>query len=258
MNKRTFVEERRSQILNFVKANNRANVTELAEKLNVTETTIRRDLLILENEGVIHRTHGGVIKREVQSLWQTTSLEERLIFHKEEKNRIASFVAQLISENESIMIDCGSTTYCVAEKLYTKNNLLVITNSPEISRIFIRGENKVLLIGGELMQGTYSITGPIAEAEIRNFHTDKAIIGVSALSVKDGLFSASPQEGEIKHLMIMNAQEAIIVVDSSKLNSNALYLFHDYTNVNKIVTDKKIEKEAANALKKRGIEVFAV
>jgi DeoR/GlpR family transcriptional regulator of sugar metabolism len=258
MSKRTFVEERRNQILDFVKTNSRASVTELAEKLNVTETTIRRDLLILENEGIIHRTHGGVIKRELQSLWQTTSLEERLILHKEEKDRIASFAAQLILENESIMIDCGSTTFCVAEKLYNKNNLLIITNSPEISRIFIRGENKVLLIGGEIMQGTYSITGPVAEAEICNYHTDKAIIGVSALSVKSGLFSGSPQEGKIKHLMIMNAQEAIIVADSSKFDSKALYLFHDYTNVNKIVTDKRIEKEAITALKKRRIEVFAV
>jgi DeoR/GlpR family transcriptional regulator of sugar metabolism len=259
MNKKVFVEERRNRILEYVKLNDRANVTELAQKLEVTEATIRRDLLLLENERLIHRTHGGVIKRENFALWQTTALEERLISYKEEKDRIAAFVSQIVRNNESIMIDSGSTTLCVAEKLLFKNNLLVVTNSPEIAKILLRRmENKVLLIGGELMRGTYSLIGPIAESELSRIRTDKAIIGVSALHTKDGLFSADPQEGVIKQLMIMNAQETIVVADSSKINNRALHLFNDYTGVSGLVTDKNISKEAIAAIQKNGIKVFAV
>jgi DeoR/GlpR family transcriptional regulator of sugar metabolism len=259
MNKKVFVEERRNKILEYVKLNSRANVTELAQKLEVTDATIRRDLLLLENEGLIHRTHGGVIKRENLALWQTTSMEERLISYKEEKDRIADFVSQIIQDHESIMIDNGSTTLCVAEKLLFKNNLLVVTNSPEIAKILLKkAENKVLLIGGEMMQTTYSLVGPIAESELRRIRTDRAIIGVSALHPRDGLFSADPQEGAVKQLMIMNAQETIVVADSSKINNRALHLFNDYTGVSELVTDKNISKEAIAAIQKNGVKVFAV
>jgi DeoR/GlpR family transcriptional regulator of sugar metabolism len=259
MIKRTFVEERRKKILDYVKNNGRANVFELAKDLEVTDVTIRRDLLLLENEGLIHRTHGGVIRRDSPALWQTTRLEERLIANKEEKEQIAKFVSYIVNDNESIMIDGGSTTEAVAEKLINKKNLLVVTNSPGIGLMFCKGgDNKVLLTGGEIMRGTYALIGPEAECMIRRIRTNKAIIGMSAIHPDEGLFSTNPEEGEIKRLMIMNSHEVIVAADSSKIYARALYMVCNYDRPFKIVTDKNICKDAMSRLHEKGIEVFTV
>jgi DeoR/GlpR family transcriptional regulator of sugar metabolism len=259
MNKKAFVEERRARILEYVKTYNRANVQELAEKLEVTEATIRRDLRLLEDQDLINRTHGGAIKRDNTALWQTTSIEERMVARREEKERIAEFVAHIINDNASIMIDGGSTTQMVAEKLINKKNLLVVTNCPSIGLVLLKGTgNKVLLTGGEMMRGTNSVVGVAAELELRRIRTDKAIIGVSALNAEDGLFSANPHEGEIKRLMIVNARETIVVADSSKFDIQALYMFNDFERIGKLITDRDISKSLVSALQKKGVEVFTV
>jgi DeoR/GlpR family transcriptional regulator of sugar metabolism len=259
MNIRAFAEERRTRILEYVKTHSRANVLELAETLEVTDATIRRDLRFLEDQGLIDRTHGGAIKRDSPALWQTTSMEERMGIRREEKERIAEFTAHIINDNASIMIDGGSTTQAVAEKLAGKKNLLVVTNCLPISLLFLKGTgNKVLLTGGELMRGTCSIVGFEAESMLRRVRTDKAVIGVSALHMEDGLFSANPQEGEIKRLMILNSRETILVADSSKFDVEALYMFSDFERVAKMVTDRDIDRDTVNALQKKGVEVFMV
>jgi DeoR/GlpR family transcriptional regulator of sugar metabolism len=259
MYKKAFVEERRARILEHIKSRNRANVMELAKILEVTDATIRRDLRLLENQGLLNRTHGGAIKRDNPALWQTTSMEERMVARKAEKDRIAEFTAHIINDNTSLMIDGGSTTMAVAEKLTGKKNLLVLTNCLSVGLLFLKGTgNKVLFTGGELMWGTYSVVGPEAELALRRIRTDKAIIGVSALQTEDGLFSANPQEGEIKRLMILNARETIVVADSSKFDVQALYMFSDFERITKIVTDKDIGRDAVNALQKKGVEVFTV
>ncbi|MDR2020295.1 MAG: DeoR/GlpR family DNA-binding transcription regulator [Treponema sp.] len=259
MNKKAFVEERQTRILEYVKTCNRANVLELAEKLDVTEATIRRDLRLLEDQGLINRTHGGAIKRDNPALWQTTSMEERMVARRAEKDRIAEFVSHIINDNSSVMIDGGSTTQIVAERLSGKQNLLVVTNCPSIGLIFLKGTgSKVLLTGGELMRGTYSVVGVETELELRRIRTDKAIIGVSALSAEEGLFSANPHEGEVKRLMIMNSRETIVVADSSKFDIQALYMFSDFERISKLVTDKDIGKDALLALQKKGVEIFTV
>jgi DeoR/GlpR family transcriptional regulator of sugar metabolism len=259
MIKKTFVEERRKKILDYVKNNGRANVFELARDLEVTDVTIRRDLLLLENEGLIHRTHGGVIRRDSPALWQTVRLEERVIARGEEKDRIAQFISHIVNDNESIMIDGGSTTTAVAKELVNKKNLLVVTNAPEIGLMFRRGaENKVLLTGGEIMWGTYTLIGPDAEFTLRRIRTNKAIIGMSAIHPEEGLFSTNPEEGEIKRLMIMNSHEVIVAADSSKIYARALYMVCGFDRPFKIVTDKNICKDAMSRLRERGIEVFTV
>lgn len=132
MAKRDFVEERRNKILEYINKNNRADVDELAAFHTVTEATIRRDLLSLEKQGRVYRAHGGALRREQLSVWQTTRLQDRMVMQLEEKTRIAQFVTQLIHDGESLMIDGGSTTMMVAHTLRAKKNLLVVTMRPPL------------------------------------------------------------------------------------------------------------------------------
>ncbi|NQT61232.1 MAG: DeoR/GlpR transcriptional regulator [Bacteroidetes bacterium] len=257
MAKKDFIEERHRKILEFVNNKKRAEVNELAAEFEVTEATIRRDLLILEKEGQIYRAHGGALHREQPSLWQTTTMNERMVLHEKEKAKIANFVAQLVNDGDSIMIDGGSTTMLVAKELCDKKNLLVVTNSPAIGEMIVdAGDNKVVLTGGELLKETHSIIGNETERALKQYRTDKAIIGVSGLLVDSGCFSAIPQEAEIKRIMSTNSSETIVVADSSKFATRAFCLVCDFSGVDKLVTDKGISKSVLDKLKEQNVEVF--
>ncbi len=259
MAKRDFVEERRNKILEYVNKNNRADVDELAAFHTVTEATIRRDLLSLEKQGRVYRAHGGALRREQLSVWQTTRLRDRMVMQLEEKTRIAQFVTQLIHDGESLMIDGGSTTMMVAHTLRAKKNLLVVTNAPAIGESMVEvNDNKVILTGGELLKETRGLIGAAAELSLKQNRTDKAIIGVSGIIIDQGCFAAIPQEAEIKRLMSSNSGETIVVSDSSKIGACAFCFFCDFTHVDKLVTDRNISKAALEALKHQGVEVFAV
>jgi DeoR family transcriptional regulator, fructose operon transcriptional repressor len=182
-----------------------------------------------------------------------------MVVHLEEKTRIAQFVAQLVHDGESLMIDGGSTTILVARELCQKKHLLVVTNSPSIGEMMIdSNDNKVIMTGGELMKETYSLTGSKAEYSLSEYRTDKAIIGVSGMIPEEGCFSAIPQEAEIKRLMSINSRETIVVADSSKLDTRAFCFFCDFSSVDKLVTDRNLGKSALDTLKQKGVEVFTV
>ena len=258
--KKAFAEVRRAKILQVLKKKHTAEVTGLAEMLDVTEATIRRDLIFLENKEKLYRTHGGALYREQQVIWQTTALSDRKIQNGEEKKRIAKYVASIIKDGESLMLDGGSTTLLVAQELSIRRNLFIITNTSTIGDVFVNGENgnKVILVGGELMYGTYVTTGALAENTVRSFRVNKAIIGLTALHPTQGCFSALPQEGEIKRLMLEHAQETIIVVDSSKIGNLALSFVCDLKKISTVITDDKVEPKHLEKIRKQGIKVIIV
>jgi DeoR/GlpR family transcriptional regulator of sugar metabolism len=260
MNKKNFVDERRFKIVDYVKRYNHAHVEELAQNLSVTEATIRRDLMFLEKNRLIHRTHGGVIQRHNSpAFWQVTRIEERLIVHREEKERIADYISHLVSDNDSVIFDGGSSVLLVAEKLADKTDLLIVTNSPAISTVFLRySDRQVILLGGEFIRDTDTTTGTITETELRSIRADKAIIGATAVLPEEGLFCSFPAEAGVKRQMIRAAGEVILACDSSKINSRGLCLFNSFERISKFVTDKKISFEALAVLRKQGVEVIAV
>ena len=258
MENKSFVVERHLEIIDFLNLKGRVTVEELSSRFNVTGMTIRRDLLALEKQGLLYRVHGGALKREEKSIWQMSTLADRLCQHEEEKERIALYVVQLIHDGESIMIDGGSTTTKVAQHLQGKKNLLIVTNALTIGEILVQTNNKVILTGGELLKETNALIGNTAETALANYRTDKAIIGVSGLLPDEGLFSAIPQEAEVKKYMQRNSRQTIVAADSSKIGTRAFFLFSDFNDVDILVTDKKIKKDDLSILEKDGIEVITV
>jgi DeoR family transcriptional regulator of aga operon/DeoR family fructose operon transcriptional repressor len=260
MNKKMFVDERRFKIVDYVKNYNHADVEALARELDVTEATIRRDLVFLEKRRLIYRTHGGVIQRhDSPAFWHTTRIEERLIVHREEKERIADFIAQLVNDNDSVIFDGGSSTLLVAEKLVDKTDLVIVTNSPAIGSLFLRRSGRqVILLGGEFIRDTDTTIGTITEAELRNIRVDKAVMGATAVLPEEGFFCSFPAEAGVKRRMIQAAREVILACDSSKINSRGLCCFNNFEKIGKFVTDKNISPEALSVLGNQGIDVITV
>jgi DeoR/GlpR family transcriptional regulator of sugar metabolism len=255
---KSFTRERHQKIIDHLNLKGRVAVDELSSYFNVTGMTIRRDLLFLEKQGFLYRVHGGALKRETKSIWQMSTLQDRLCQNAEEKEQIALCVAELIKDNESVMIDGGSTTTKVAQHLQGKKELLIVSNALTIGEILVQSNNKVILTGGELLKETNALIGNATNAALASYRTDKAIIGVSGLVPDEGLFSAIPQEAEVKKLMLQNSRLAIVAVDSSKIGTRAFYMFSDLKDVDILVTDRKIKKDDLSVLEKAGIEVIVV
>jgi DeoR family transcriptional regulator, fructose operon transcriptional repressor len=240
---KVFAEERQERILEILIKENRICVSELADLLNVTDATIRRDLKYLESQEKLFRTHGGALYRDEPVFWQTTFIESRKQENPEAKRMIARYIATFIKDHESLLIDGGSTNMLVAEELArVRKNLMVVTNYQKIGEIIANGagENRAIIIGGELMAQTQNTVGPIAENMIKSFRLDKALIGATSVMPGHGCYSANPQEGEIKRQMIAQSSESYVVVDSSKIGKYALYEFSDFRDIDAVITDSNV------------------
>lgn len=238
-------EQRQNQILDILLKKSKMEVNDLADKLNVTQATVRRDLTLLEKKGKLYRTHGGAILKDQPVTWQPTSLEERLTQNSEKKKQLAKAMANHINNNDSLIIDGSSTNIEIAKELVkTKTDLLIVTNSQSIGSIFLKDENlnnQVFVIGGELLFDTQNTVGPLAENILRTFRVEKSIIGLTSIIPEEGLFSASPQESEIKRIMIKNAAEVFVVFDSTKIGVPALSKFNEFEDIDYIITNADID-----------------
>lgn len=259
MIKKEFVEERRTGIVQYINQNKRADVLELSKQFQVTEVTIRRDLILLEQEGKLIRTHGGAMSGLDHSIWQITNISSRLVNATAEKERIAAYVASLISDGESIFIDSGSTSLLIAKELLSHKKLLIVTNCPTIAQTLAGiNENKVILTGGELEKNTDSLIGSDCEENLKQYRTDKAILGISGILIPDGYFAAIPQEANVKKIMSQNAKYIIYASDSSKVGTTAFAFVQSLKVPDLLVTDSNISQESLNSLRKYGANVVTV
>ena len=260
MAQRSLIEERRNRILDYITTNQKADVHELSLLLNETEITIRRDLIELEKSKKLIRVHGGaVINEQKKSVWHTSAVSDRLARNRDKKERIAQFAATLIQNDESIFIDGGSTNQILAPMIKDLNNMLFVTNSPDIADILLENENnRILQIGGELTRDTRLTTGPDAVEHIRKYFVDKFITSVSGLDPKTGCYSAIPNEASTKRTFATHARETILLLDSSKFNRKAFCLAFDLSQITTVVTDSEAPEVDIQRLRARGIDVFVV
>lgn len=260
MSERSVIAERRKKILDYITSHKSVEITDLIKQFNTTESTIRRDLIELEKTNLIIRTHGGVIRNEQKkSIWQTSSLNNRLNRNKDQKEKIAKYTATLVKDNESVFIDGGSTTQILTNYLKEKQNMLFVTNAVDISQILMENENNsTILIGGQIAKDTHLTIGPDAEAHIKKYYVDKCILGVTGLDPDIGCYAAIPEEASVKRLIIEHARETILVVDSSKFSRKAFCIAFPIEGINTIVTDDGVSKETVARLKEKGVDVVIV
>ncbi len=257
MAQRITIEERRKKILSYINHHEKADIQELSEMVGSTEFTVRRDLIFLEKANAISRTHGGAMKKDkAKSVWQTTNINDRLEKNTIAKSNIAKAALELINDNESIIIDGGSTTQILAKGMTEKKNLLIVTNSPGIAEILQSNESaEIFLLGGELIKETFTVTGPDAERNLEKYYVDKCILGVTGADPDIGCYAAIPSEASLKNLMINHARESILVIDSTKFDRKAFCVAFPFEKVSTIVTDEGIRPDIIEKLENKGVRV---
>jgi DeoR family transcriptional regulator of aga operon len=257
-NLRLLVEERRRRIIELLDRQERATVEELVERFGVSAVTIRGDLDALADAGTLVRSHGGALKRLDQP---DVPIAVKETLHHGEKVRIGHAAARLIRQDETVILDSGTTTAEIARqlKLLKLRSLTVITNALNIAMELANLPHiRVIMIGGILRQMSYSTVGPQAEQILRGLYADRLFLGVDGLDPEIGLTTPDVLEAQLNSLMIKVSREVIAVADSSKFQRRSLSVIASITEVHRIITDDRVDPELVAGLRARNIDVMVV
>lgn len=248
--------DRRVKILDLINSKGQVSVNELSTQFNVSEVTIRNDLSHLESKGFLIKTRGGGLKSQRVGIDQ--QLNEKAKINSKEKTAIGKKAAELINDNDTIILDSGTTTVEIAKNINNIKNLTVITNALNIADQLIRDEIKVILLGGILRTSSLSLIGPIGENNIKNFYCDKCFLGVDGIDSQLGIYTPNLEEANLNRLMIKHSKKVIIVTDSSKFKRKSFAHIASMSEVHIVITDSRIPEEEFKNLQNLGIKVILV
>jgi Transcriptional regulators of sugar metabolism len=252
------IAERHQYILEQLQTNGHVKVQELSEILEVSEVTIRKDLKHLEERKMVYRNHGSA--SSMSAIISDRHIDDKEKINQEEKTEIARAAAQLINENDKIIIASGTTLLSFADAISAiDKTITVITSSVKISLTLCYNPNiEVIQLGGIMRKNSVSIIGHYAENILDSLSCNKLFLGVDGIDLDYGLTTSNTSEARINQQMIDAAQEIIILTDSSKFNKRGFCKICDLDKVHHIITDKNIPTAIAEALREQGIKVTLV
>jgi DeoR family transcriptional regulator of aga operon len=252
------IAERRGLIVDLVRERRRVTVAELAEQFGTSLVTIRTDLAALAADGALVRTHGGALPAPGD---EEVSLDVKRTLRQAEKQRIAAEAAALIRDGETILLDSGTTTYAIAQRIREMPlaGINVITNALNIATLLapVRHVN-LIMPGGQLREQSFSLSGPIAVNALNQLHADRLFLGVDSLDPAIGLMTPYLQEAQFNAQMIRISRQVVAVADSSKLMRRNLSVIASVDQLHLLITDRAASPETVDDLRRRGVEVRLV
>lgn len=253
--------DRRRMIVELVQESGSKTVSELCERFDVSEMTIRRDLRDLDREGALRRVHGGAVSNLGRSYEPPYTI--RSTRNADLKRAIGRKAAELIVDGDSLALDVGTTTLEIARALQGKHNLTIITASLPIaneivSNLSLSSEVRLILTGGILRSGELSLIGDIAAQTYSDFYVDKAFIGVGGISEEEGLTEYNLEDAMVKKAMIHHAQQRIVVADSSKVGRTTFATVAPLDVADTFITDSQISAESRRTFEALGVKVLVV
>jgi DeoR family glycerol-3-phosphate regulon repressor len=227
---------------------------ELANLLNVSEETVRRNIKHLAKKGVVIKVHGGVL---LANRNEEPAFGERMEVNRTAKRAMAKCVAGMIEDGASMFIDNSSTTTFIADALRVRKNLFVVTNSIKVAeRLSAHNKNRVFFAGGELREtdgGSYDAS---AMAFVKGFNPDFAILSAAAVNSDNGFMSTDLSEAEFARAYVENANASIVAADQSKIGQKGPIIFAEVSTIDVLVTDTQPPALFQSAAKNVGMKII--
>ncbi len=238
---------RHEEILKLARNSGRVTVEGLAETLNVTPQTVRRDLGELCEKGHLSRVHGGaILPLGIYNL----GYEERRALSFLEKQRIAQALAAHIPDGASVFLNIGTTTEEVARALLGHRNLLVLTNNLNVANILSANPNsEVLIAGGILRRNDGGIVGDVAVDFVNQFHVDFAAISCAAISPDGIMLDYDYREVRVSKAILKNARRKILMADHAKFSRHAPVRIESMAELDRFITDRPPHREIVKLCK---------
>ncbi len=250
-----YAEERQRTIVNLALHQERVVVADLAEQFSVTTETIRRDLDVLDQRGILRRVHGGAVVAENVALLEA-GLAEREPTNAAQKARIAEAAqAYLPGANGSVLLDAGTTTGRMATLLHPGALKTLVTNSLPIASQLAANAISVQLLGGRVRGVTGATVGAEAVARLAKLRCDVAFVGANGISLRHGLSTPDAEEAAVKEAMVRCATRVVVLADSAKVGAELLVSFAALGQVDVLITDDGLPDDDRADLLNAGLEV---
>jgi DeoR family transcriptional regulator of aga operon len=251
------IEERRQHILSLVQKDGRVLVSELAQRLRISQITIRKDLEYLQSRGLVQRTHGGALPPQSGTL-SDPSFPEKQDRNSEQKRRIAAAAAEMVEEGQCIILDSGTTTMRIAQALKRFAQLTVVTNAINIAAELTTTDFDVILTGGTLRKNSHSLVGPLAEDLLAEMHADILFLGVDGFDAESGVTTPNVQESRVNRAMVKCAKRVIVVCDSTKFSRRSFSRIVPTSAIHHVITDRAAPDSVCEALRNQNIGLTLV
>ncbi len=248
-------DKRRDEIVLELQRYGKVRVTELSKRFGISEVSIRKDLDSLAAAGQLSRVHGGAIASD--SPYANLNLNERYNTNTELKLALAERVADLVEDNDTVLMNAGTTLTYVLRALRKKKNISIVTNSIQNANEINRFPTfNVILLGGEI-DSRYQFTfGSDTIRQLENYHANKCILSVDGISSSTGLSLYYSNEVEIIRTMMRSSDTVIVAADSTKLGKNSFSRIGTAKDVDILVTNRSDNTTEVSALRDLGITII--
>ncbi len=249
--------ERRNLIVEYLNEYNSVKVEDLANKLDVTPTTIRRDLQYLEDNQIVCRIYGGAVLKS--GLTGEIPYKNKIINNKNEKKRIAEYAASFVKNGQIVFLDAGTTNIEIGKLLKSKQNLTIVTTDIKIAALIAFSTNfKVLSLGGVVQNATGSCLGSHTVAFLKDINVDISFIGTSSITIEKGLSTPTFEKADVKKQAMKSAKKSILVTDSSKFGKESFARICDLDKFDLIISDVSLDDKRYKKLKENKINIQLV
>lgn len=227
-------EKRQQLILEMLKLNGVIKMQDICDKTDCSESSARRDLQLLEEQGLLVRIHGGAKMK--YSLQREPDMSGKTKEHPEAKEKIAKRAAELINDDDVIYLDAGSTTLEMVKYL-VQRNLTVVTNGVQHASVLADQNVRTILVGGQLKNSTKALVGAQTVSDLQQLRFNKAFLGINGIHPKYGYTTPDPNEAAVKQVALQQSEKTYVLADASKFNNVSFVKVADL-GAGEIITQK--------------------
>jgi DeoR family fructose operon transcriptional repressor len=225
--KKMLTKQRHEEMVNIIRERGSVTTNEMAKILGISESTARRDINFLADTGKVIKVYGGAMFDPQDVDTQEDSFEQRMDINATEKGKAAEKALELITPDDFIYIDAGTTTKYIADN-FNMNGVRIVTNGIEHARILASKGNEVVLVGGNVKISTDAIVGTLAVNTLDKYHFTKGFFGTNGISPKAGYTTPDINEALVKKAAMQKCSKSFIVCDSSKFNTISAVTFASF------------------------------
>lgn len=246
-------EERLQKIEQLVNEKNSVSLQEIMITLDISESTARRDLTLLDEQGILSKVRGGAMSLQGRYTTEDAPVDSRKDKNLKEKQMIARYAASLIEENDFVYLDAGTTTEWMIDYITAKNVVFVTNALSHAKKLSLAGYTTYIL-GGEFKATTEAVVGDEAVEGLQKYNFTKGFWGTNGITLKRGFSTPDMQEAMVKKVAMEHCANRYVLSDSSKFSQFSCVKFSDFANAF-IITSDMVDKQYAeyeNVIKVKG------
>lgn len=248
--------QRHQRIVHRVDDQGTVSVGALAQELEVSEATIRRDLVDMDRAGLLRRTHGGATRLALRT--REPAFDTRFAENNAAKIRIAAAAAKLLTAGESVVLDSGTTCLETASQLIALELRVVPLSLPALTVLSKSPTLRLTSPGGDLRPGELAFIGPIAEGNLDRLRFDTAFVSCCGLSLKDGVTAYDVNDAAVKSIALKNSKRSVLLCDDSKWETTTFAVVAPLCDFDILITDHVMTAQEQQFLDSAEVEVITV